>query len=86
MEHTNIKVDAARFDEVVHGGLPMGRDLEFVVKDGATQEGLPVVAITFSVQLPDGTLARAQAVTTARMVVALGRFMEGHFAALSIPI
>ena len=31
---------------------------------GATQGGRPGVVVTFSVRLPDGSFARAQAVTT----------------------
>jgi hypothetical protein len=73
-----IEFDDERFDAAVHDGLPEGGDLEAIVKDGATIDGAPAVCFTFTVELPDGTLARAQSVTTARLVCALGAAIKGH--------
>lgn len=66
MEHVTISNRPERFDEVVHGGLPEGRDLEIVFKHGAMESGAGAVVITFSVQLPDGKVVRCQAVTSCR--------------------
>lgn len=78
MQHAKVIFDDKRFDEVVHAGLPEGQDVEFVVRDAATSEGWPSVAITFTVQLPDGTVARAQTVATARIMMAVGDAVRGR--------
>ncbi len=64
------------FDAHLKGTDPQGKpilqdagDLMAISKDNATVGGRPAVLLTFTVQLPDGTLARAQTVTT------LGNFM-----------
>jgi hypothetical protein len=68
MEGIQTKMnDAARFDAVLKESLADGGDLEIVTKDGATESGRAGVMLTFSVQLPDGSLARAQTVVTARL-------------------
>lgn len=70
MEHLQIALDSERFDKAVHGGLDCYRvlpeygDLAIYVKPGATLRGRPMAVFTFTVQLPDGTRFRAQAVTT----------------------
>ena len=56
--------DVARFDELVHTGLPEGRNIEMASKMGATVNGEPAIVVSFTVQLPDGSTARAQAATT----------------------
>ena len=55
MEHLLIKLDGRKYDEAVHGGL-----------DDDLNRDPPI-----RVQLPDGSLARAQAVTTADLLRAL---------------
>lgn len=83
MEHINIVLDSGKFDKAVHGGLdnnPVlkeGGDLAMYVKPRATVNGNAMVVITFTVQLPDGTLARAQAATTAALMEAAGRAIRG---------
>lgn len=77
-EHNTVKLaDAAEFDKLVSGEcLQEGGDIRFVTKSHATQEGRAAVCITFTVKLPDGTLARAQAVTTARLFCLAAKMME----------
>lgn len=72
MEHLRVANSAVLFDRAVHGGLdgetipvlPDGGDLAVFVKPNATVGGRPGVVVTFTVRLPDGTMARAQSVTT----------------------
>lgn len=66
MEMLILSFDPDRYDAVVKGSLPENGDLEIVIKPRATVNGYPMVAVTFTVQLPDGSLRRAQAVTTLR--------------------
>lgn len=72
MEVVSISIDPEKFDQAIHGGfrdflpvLPERGDLAMYVKPKATQGGNAGVCITFTVVLPDGQIARAQAVTTA---------------------
>jgi hypothetical protein len=69
MERSDVALSAEQFDAAVHGDgvvpvLPEGGDLAFYFKPGATAGGKPGVVVTFTVRLPDGSEARAQAVTT----------------------
>lgn len=69
MEHITCKLDPEAFDAAVHGRpgegvLPEAGDLAIIFKPRVTEGGKPGLAVTFTVQLPDGTPARAQAVTT----------------------
>lgn len=69
MEHVDCCLSPEKFDQAVHGNgvdpvLPECGDLAFYFKPNATQGGKPAVVVTFTVQLPDGSLAKAQAVTT----------------------
>lgn len=59
--------------------LPEGCDLQFVTKDGATDEGAAAVIIAFSVQLPDGRIARAQAVTTVKLLLQTARILRARY-------
>lgn len=72
MEALRTKLnDVDRFDEVIRTSLPDCGDMEIITKDAGMQSGRGIVMITFSVQLPDGTMARAQSVTTMRMFRAI---------------
>lgn len=83
MEAAAIELDdAALFDQLVHGGLPEGGDLRFVVKPGATEGGRPAVCISFTVRTPDGQRHLAQAVTTARMMQTLGEMLTARYGRL----
>jgi hypothetical protein len=69
MESVDVALSAEKFDAAVHGNgvdpvLPECGDLAFYVKSNATDGGKPAVVVTFTVRLPDGSLAKAQAVTT----------------------
>lgn len=84
MEIATIDFDDKRFDQVVHNGLTEGGDVEVIVKDRATRDGCPGVAITFTVGLPDGSVARAQCVMTGRQMIAIGDAIRGRFAHLGL--
>lgn len=79
MSGTSIRVvnDPKEFDQVVHGldgvlTLRDAGDLAIVLKPNGKQCGNPIAAVTFIVQLPDGTTARAQTlVTVANLQMAL---------------
>ena len=70
MEYVKISLDDQEFDNAVHGpkegqpSLPEGGDMAIYVKVNATVNGNAMAVITFTVQLPDGTLRRAQCPTT----------------------
>ena len=70
MEHVKLELNGEKFDKAIHGGLdglrvlPECGDLQAFVKPNATVGGKPMVVFTFTVVLPDGTRARAQATTT----------------------
>lgn len=78
MEHVKIDLCADAFDRIVHRGLPEGGDLEVAVKAGATVNGKAAVAIGFSVQLPDGSKAYAQVVTTAANFLGAAAAVRGY--------
>lgn len=82
MENLRISLDPAAFDAAVHGDgrvpvLPQVPDLAFYVKPEATLGGKAGVVITFTVKLPDGSFARAQAVTTAALMEQVGAAIRG---------
>lgn len=58
--------DAPQFDALLECGLPEGGDLKIITKEDGLNEGLSAAMITFSVQLPDGNVERAQAVVSIR--------------------
>lgn len=67
MEHLQTKLnDVERFDEVIRNSLPDGGDMEIVTKDAGMESGRGIVMVTFTVRCPDGSLRRAQSVTTMR--------------------
>lgn len=72
MEAIRIGNSDELFDKALHGGLdgetlpilPGNGDMAVFIKRHATVHGNPAVCVTFTVQLPDGSFARAQTVTT----------------------
>lgn len=74
MEAITCELSAEKFDKALHGGLdnkpvlPEAGDLAIYCKPKATIGGNGMAVITFTVQLPDGTKARAQATTTAALL------------------
>jgi hypothetical protein len=85
MEGIRVKFsDDKLFDDCVHGTdgfltLRDGGDLSVISKDNATEGGRPAVCLTFTVQLPDGRLARAQTVITGRLFAMLGAAFRGRY-------
>lgn len=86
MEQITVILDAERFDKAVHGGLelspdlpvlPECGDLAFYVKPNATVGGKPMVVVTFTVKLPDGKFARAQATNTFANYELMANIMHG---------
>lgn len=83
MEHVTCNLDPELFDKAVHGGLddkpvlPENGDLSLYGKAKATVGGNGMVVLTFTVQLPDGTLARAQCTTTARLFLLMAQCVRG---------
>ena len=57
----------------------LGNDLTVITKSNATVTGRALAVITFTVQLPDGRLARAQTVTSVRNLAALGRALIARY-------
>jgi hypothetical protein len=78
VEQFKVKLDAELFDSIIKNSLPEGGDLEAIIKPGATQEGRPCVMLTFTVELPDGTLGRAQVVVPSRLFVMAAVGVAGH--------
>ena len=82
MEHVVIKLDDGtghEFDEALKGTLPDAGDLKVITKNDATVGGKPAVMLTFTVQLPDGTMQRVQTVTTAKMFVSAAAAVKGRY-------
>ena len=71
--------DAEKFDSILKDSLPEGGDLQIITKNGATVGGQPAVMFAFSVQLPDGSLKKAQIVTTLRLVTTILRALEQKY-------
>lgn len=83
MEKFGIQLnDAQSFDAVLKGSLPDGGDVTLITKDNATTGGNPAVMLTFSVQLPDGSMAIAQTVTTLRNFLAAAQVLKSKYGAL----
>lgn len=70
MECIKLELNDEAFDAAVHGppegqpSLKEGGDLAIYVKKNATANGNAMAVMTFTVQLPNGTLRRAQCPTT----------------------
>lgn len=85
MEHLDIVLnDQAKFDAAVHGdgqlpSLPEGGDLALITKDGVTSSGRALACLTFTVTLPDGSRARAQHVTTVRLLTMMLAALRGRY-------
>ncbi len=83
MEVLRLSIEPEMFDKAVHGGLdqlptlPDGGDLALYVKPKATQSGKAGVVLTFTVQMPDGSMARVQTVTTAALLEQAGAACRG---------
>ena len=80
MERLNVKLDPDKYDEYCRkeNTLPECRDLEILVKPKCTPTGQAGIMITFTVELPDGSKARAQATTLENLFVAAGKCVEAY--------
>lgn len=72
---------AAEFDKLVHspGGLPQASEITIATKDDGTTNGRPIAVVSFNVQMPDGSVRRAQAVATVRLLVGFYSAMKGRY-------
>lgn len=61
------------------GILKEAGNLTITTKDKATLEGNAGAIITFSVEMPDGSIRPVQAVTTVKLLKALGRLLNGRY-------
>ncbi len=82
MEHVTVKLSAEDYDRVVQGKTkePVfmeGGDLAVYVKPRATVGGNASVVFTFTVLCSDGSVARAQCVTTAALVKQIAAAIKG---------
>lgn len=69
MEAVNVVFEDAAFDRLVHdGSLPQASTVTVAVKHKATMSGLPGTVFAFDVQLPDGSVRRAQATLTLKQM------------------
>lgn len=67
----NIQLDNADlYRKVIEDGLPYGADLTLVTLDDGTNAHAASVVLTFTVETLDGTLHRAQATTTVKLLLA----------------
>lgn len=68
MESIALSIDPTAFDRCLRATNPPSLkdagDLAIYIKPKATTSLAPAAMLTFTVQLPDGTMARAQTVTT----------------------
>lgn len=82
MESIDCRLSPEMFDKAVHGGidhpvLKEGGDLAVYIKPNATVGGNPMAVFTFTVQLPDGSLARAQCATTLKLLDMVLHLIKG---------
>ena len=82
MEHAVVIRDDAKFDELVHGGVPECGDLQFVFKDSATTAGNPGAVIAFTAMV-DGKPVKVQAVVTARILQMVAGAARGWYPHIS---
>lgn len=80
MEAITLKLsNEAAYDELVQDSLQQAGGITIATKDRGTDQGNPVAVIAFDLQLPDGTIRRAQATTTVRLLqMALGGLRGRH--------
>lgn len=75
--------DDAEFDKALGRGSPGvlrdGGDLAIISKDKGTEQGRPVVVLTFTVELPDGSWKAAQTTVTYRELFCAVKALEGRY-------
>lgn len=83
MEHISLLLNQGEeFDKITANSLPHGSDLRLITKDGATQNGNAAAMLTFTAQLPDGTHATAQIVTTVKNLQMAFAGLNGRYGPL----
>lgn len=81
MESIELRLGRSEiFDQLVHGGsLPECGNVVIATKDKGTDQGNPIVVIAFDVQLPDGSVRKAQTVTTVRLLQMTLAALRGRY-------
>lgn len=84
MEHVELLLTDEAFDSLVHEGslAQAGASLKVAVKLRATQAGKAAVVLAWDAVLPDGSVRRVQAVTTADLFLGAAKgvaaYLEGR--------
>jgi len=71
--------DVAEYDKVIANSLPEGGDLRIITKDVGMESGRASALFCFTVQLPDGTKATAQAAVTVNTLQTLAAGLNGRY-------
>lgn len=82
MEHFAVTLDdgtGKAYDEALKDSLPEGGDLKAITKNDGTVQGNPIVLLTFTVQMPDGTIRKAQAATSVKLFLFAARLMAAKY-------
>lgn len=80
MEKIDLKLNCPQeFDAVLKDCLPECGDLTIITKHAAMESGAAAVMLTFTVRLPDGSLERAQAVTTMKLFRTITQVFQGTY-------
>lgn len=67
------------FLELVYGGLPQASGITIATKDDGTERHMPIAVIAFTVVLPDGSQAVAQATMSVRQLIGFYSAMKGRY-------
>lgn len=84
MENINVSVSPEKFDVLVHGmeGPPplqqVGPVIDIAAKPEGTENGNPVIAISFQSFVPNVGVRRVQAVTTLANFLNAVTFLQNH--------
>ncbi len=75
----DVEANGMTYDAEVRGEgvLPSGESVLIVTKSKGTEGGQAVVLVKFDVQLPDGTIAKAQYTFTAREFISAAQAVQG---------
>ena len=76
MEKLDLVNDPDRFDELVHHSAMQASNIEIAYKPGGTQSGNGVAVVSFRA-IVNGQEVRVQATTTARLLIGVGKAVEG---------
>ncbi len=80
MENLTVKLDDSKeFDKILSDSLPDDGNIKIITKDDGTKQGLPIVMITFQVQLTEQKIVNVQSVTTMKLFLATSRILEAKY-------